>query len=44
MNCVDYFLSEQIKNEELFILGRSEEVSFIDLAQSVTKLSVWLKK
>lgn len=44
MNCVDYFLSEQIKNEELFILGRSEEVSFKDLTQSVAKLAEWLRK
>nr|WP_321409506.1 AMP-binding protein [uncultured Carboxylicivirga sp.] len=44
MNCVDYLLSEHTGNRELFVLGRSEELSFSDLTKSVLILSNWLKE
>ncbi len=44
MNCIDYLLSGDIKNGELFVLGQRESLSFYDLRNQVAALAFFLKQ
>ena len=46
MNCIDYLLpnDDESKNNELFVLGQRETLSFADLRQQVTVLADSLRK
>ncbi|WP_066633241.1 class I adenylate-forming enzyme family protein [Labilibacter marinus] len=43
MNCIDFLLPKEINKEEVFILGKREELTFSDLKQQVSSLSSYLK-
>lgn len=44
MNCVHYLLSNHLEKNDLFLLGRSEEACFDDLAKKVSAMTAWLNK
>lgn len=44
MNCIDYLIKDHIYKNELFLLGRSEELTFADLAYKISKMTAWLKQ
>ncbi len=43
MNCIDYLLPSDVNDDELFVLGQKEELSFKNLKQQVAVLSTVLK-
>ncbi len=43
MNCIDYFLEANLNNDKPFLLGRNEELSYVDLINQVLKVEDWLK-
>ncbi len=44
MNCIDYLLPKEIKQDELFVLNQRDPLSFYNLKQQVAALSIVLKE